>query len=65
MWVQAWDGQRWKSYDAALGRFDAGHIAISVGDGTPDGFRGEMQAISRLYIVEAAGIVKDADPPDR
>ncbi|HEU4663578.1 MAG TPA: transglutaminase domain-containing protein [Dokdonella sp.] len=60
MWVQAWDGQHWKSYDAALGKFDAAHIAISIGDGTPDGFRGEMQAIARLHIVEAAGIVKDA-----
>lgn len=60
MWVQAWDGTRWKSYDAALGRFDAGHIALAVGDGSPDGFRGEMQAIARLQIVEAAGIVRDA-----
>ena len=60
MWVQAWDGQHWKSYDAALGKFDASHIAISIGDGTPDGFRGEMQTIARMHIVEAAGVVKDA-----
>jgi transglutaminase-like putative cysteine protease len=60
MWVQAWDGQHWKSYDAALGKFDAGHIAISIGDGTPDGFRGEMQAIARMHIVDATGVVEDA-----
>ncbi len=29
------DGTRWVSYDAGLGRFDAGHIALVVGDGTP------------------------------
>ena len=34
-WVQAWDGTRWTSYDAALGRFDAGHIALMIGDGDP------------------------------
>lgn len=60
MWVQAWDGQHWKSCDAALGRFDAGHIAISIGDGTPDGFRGAMRAIARMHIVDAAGVVEDA-----
>jgi transglutaminase-like putative cysteine protease len=59
MWVQAWDGQHWKSYDAALGRFDAGHIAISIGDGTPGGLRGGMQAIARMHIVDAAGVVED------
>lgn len=60
MWVQAWDGTRWKSYDAALERFDAGHIAIAIGDGTPESFRGEMQAIARLQIVDAASVVRDA-----
>lgn len=60
MWVQAWDGERWTSYDAALGRFDAGHLALAVGDGSPDGFRGEMRAIGRMQVVEAAGIVRDA-----
>lgn len=61
MWVQAWDGKRWTSYDAALERFDAGHIAIAIGDGSPDGFRGEMSTISRLQIVDAASVIKD--PP--
>ncbi|HEY6941538.1 hypothetical protein, partial [Dokdonella sp.] len=60
MWVQAWDGRRWTSYDAALGRFDSSHIAISVGDGTPEGFRGEMQAIARLHVLGAARVLEEA-----
>jgi transglutaminase-like putative cysteine protease len=57
MWVQAWNGTRWVSYDAALGRFDAGHIAIMVGDGSPDSFRGAMGTIARLHIVDANGVL--------
>jgi len=32
-WVHAWVDGRWQSFDAALNGFDAGHIALSVGDG--------------------------------
>lgn len=39
VWVQVWDGTRWTSYDAGLGRFDAGHLALYIGDGSPDGSR--------------------------
>ena len=55
-WVQAWDGERWLSYDAALGNFDAGHIALVVGNGDPAGLRGVNKAIRDLRITEAAGI---------
>ena len=34
-WVLAYVGGRWRSFDAALGNFDATHIALSVGDGDP------------------------------
>ena len=34
-WTQAWVGGRWKSYDIAMERFDAGHIVLAVGDGDP------------------------------
>ena len=57
MWVQAWDGARWTSYDAALGHFDAAHIAIAIGDGSPDSLRGTMATIARLRIVDAASVV--------
>jgi hypothetical protein len=36
VWVQAWNGVRWQSFDAALGAFDAGHIALSVSNGAAD-----------------------------
>lgn len=57
MWVQAWNGTRWASYDAALSHFDAGHIAIAIGDGTPQSTRGAMSSIAKLRIVEAAGVL--------
>lgn len=59
MWVQAWDGTRWVSYDAALDRFDATHIAIAIGDGSPQGFAQVMRVIAHLRIVDAAAVVKD------
>jgi hypothetical protein len=56
MWVQAWDGTRWVSYDAALGHFDATHIALAIGDGSPDSLSGTMATIARLRIVDAASV---------
>jgi transglutaminase-like putative cysteine protease len=34
-WTQAWVDGRWVSYDAALRRFDSGHLALASGDGDP------------------------------
>ena len=34
-WMQAFIGDRWQSFDAALGRFDSGHIALAITDGDP------------------------------
>lgn len=34
-WMQAFIGDHWQSFDAALGRFDSGHIALAVTDGDP------------------------------
>ena len=34
-WMQAFIGGRWQSFDAALGRFDSGHIALAITDGDP------------------------------
>ena len=59
MWVQAWNGERWVSYDAGLGEFDAGHLALAVGDGNPDSLRGAMQAIAGLRIEDAFGVVAE------
>ena len=61
LWVQAWDGARWISYDAALDHFDSTHIALAVGDGLPQGFAQVMSAIAHLRIVDAAAIVADGE----
>lgn len=60
VWVQAWNGQRWLSYDAGLGRFDSGHIALRIGDGLPQDSAGVMAAIGRLKVIEATGVTGDA-----
>lgn len=63
MWVQAWTGQSWVSYDAGLGAFDAGHIALSIGNGDPNGFGYTMAAIARLRIDRMEGVENSgADP---
>ncbi|WP_460733978.1 transglutaminase-like domain-containing protein [Lysobacter tyrosinilyticus] len=58
MWVQAWNGKRWVSYDAGLGSFDAGHLAIAVGDGSPESLQGALRLISSLRIIDAEGLVQ-------
>jgi hypothetical protein len=52
-WVQAWDGQRWRSYDAALEDFDATHIALAVGDGSPRQFEAAVSQLANLRIDKA------------
>lgn len=58
-WVQAWDGRRWTSYDAALDGFDAGHIALAIGDGDPAALKGLNRAVRGLRIVDAAGVRRE------
>ncbi|UJB19667.1 MULTISPECIES: transglutaminase-like domain-containing protein [Lysobacter] len=57
MWVQVWNGERWVSYDAGLGEFDAGHLALAVGDGNPESVRAAMRAIAGLRIEDAVGVL--------
>ena len=52
-WVQAWVDGRWQSFDAALPGFDAGHIALSVGDGDPWRFYAGLDLLGRLSLREA------------
>lgn len=49
-WVQAWIDGRWRSFDAALPGFDAGHIALAVGDGDPWRFFAGMDTLGRMKI---------------
>ena len=53
-WVQAWVGERWQSFDAALPGFDAGHIALSVGDGDPWRFYAGLDMLGRIAMSKAA-----------
>jgi hypothetical protein len=52
-WVQAWVDGRWQSFDAALPGFDAGHIALSVGDGDPWRFYAGLDVLGRITLREA------------
>jgi len=55
-WVQAWIGNRWQSFDAALPGFDAGHIALSVGDGDPWRFYAGLDTLGRVELREAQAL---------
>lgn len=49
-WAQAWIDGHWTSYDAALGGFDSGHIALAVGSGDPAMFYGSINVLGNLKI---------------
>jgi hypothetical protein len=49
-WVQAFIDGRWQSFDAALHGFDAGHIALSVGDGDPWRFFAGFDTLGRMRV---------------
>ncbi|MFN7552026.1 MAG: transglutaminase-like domain-containing protein [Pseudomonadota bacterium] len=55
-WIKAWDGRRWVSYDAALPGFDAGHIALSVGDGDAAGFYAGVSVLGNLEVLSAEAL---------
>jgi hypothetical protein len=57
MWVQAWTGDRWVSYDAGIGNFDATHIALAIGDGDPRRMDVNYGA-SGQWRIEKLGLVK-------
>ena len=53
-WAQAWIGDRWISYDAALGGFGPGHIALGYGDGDPWKFYDGALTLGNLRIDSAS-----------
>jgi hypothetical protein len=55
-WVQVWDQGRWMSYDAALNKFDATHIALAVSDGNPYEVIEGFNQLSDIKIEKAAAI---------
>jgi len=53
-WAQAYVDGRWQSFDAALQGFDAGHIALSFGDGDPWRFFAGFDTLGRMRIEAVA-----------
>lgn len=53
-WAQAYIDGQWISYDAALGGFGAGHIALGYGDGDPWNFYDGALTLGNLQIDAAA-----------
>jgi Transglutaminase-like superfamily len=62
-WAQAWVDGRWQSFDAALMGFDAGHIALSVGDGDPWRFFAGLDSLGRMKIDSVSPLQPDAAKP--
>jgi hypothetical protein len=62
-WAQAWINGKWQSFDAALMGFDAGHIALSVGDGDPWRFFAGLDSLGRMKIDSIAPMQPDAAKP--
>ena len=59
-WVQAYVDGRWQSFDAALHGFDAGHIALSVGDGDPWRFFAGFDTLGRMRVDAVAPALSGA-----
>lgn len=53
-WFRAFVGDKWVDYDAALGGYDAGHIAFVAGDGEPAEFFGVVSTLGNLKIVRVS-----------
>jgi hypothetical protein len=49
-WAQAFVDGHWQSFDAALHGFDAGHVALSYGDGDPWRFFAGFNALGRMRV---------------
>ena len=51
-WFRVLAGGKWIDYDAALKTYDAGHIALSAGDGDPTDFFGVVGTLGNFKITE-------------
>jgi hypothetical protein len=61
-WAQAFVDGRWQSFDAALQGFDAGHIALAVGDGDPWRFYSGLDLLGRIELRKAESVTQPATP---
>lgn len=61
-WAQAFVDGRWQSFDAALSGFDAGHIALAVGDGDPWRFYSGLDMLGRIELRQAEPVAAGTLP---
>lgn len=54
-WTEAYIDGRWQGFDAALNGFDAGHVALAVGDGDPVRYFAGVALLGRLQILAIDG----------
>jgi hypothetical protein len=59
-WMQAFIDGRWQSFDAALGGFDAGHIALAVTDGDPSNSFMGATLLGNL-VIDSASVIANAN----
>jgi transglutaminase-like putative cysteine protease len=57
-WAQAYVDGKWQSFDAALGGFDTGHIALSYGDGDPAGFYAGVNLLGQVRVESVEAVAK-------
>ena len=50
-WNEAYVGGKWIGLDAALGRYDAGHVALAHGDGNSDGLFALVNTLGCFKVV--------------
>ncbi len=64
-WVQAWTGQYWENFDAALGEFDSGHLAFALSyDGSAANHFAGISRSRSLKLVSAARVVPRKAAPE-
>ncbi len=62
MWVQAWTGEAWESYDSALGSFNAGYITLGISQGEQDAYLAINNALVRANVLSAVQLRRRPSP---
>lgn len=62
-WTQAYVQGKWRSFDAALGRFDAGHISLSITDGSPSSSFAGAALLGNVQIQSVQAIPPSVKTP--
>nr|WP_246864582.1 transglutaminase-like domain-containing protein [Spongiibacter thalassae] len=62
MWVQAWTGEVWESYDSALGSFNAGYITLGISQGEQDAYLAINNALVKADVLSAVQLRRRPSP---